>query len=170
MLGKPKNGQVSWIPEIPRDHIMILGKQIRPIVRMAPLVTQHVKYSDGGGAICHRVHPKGKLGIVWGDWYDLYYIETVDLYDVSYIYDPKPTDRATSLRPLCRITTYHIWEYFAFRPSIAEVLAQIPSEHLDVVVAFEILNRTEVTDGPDRGDESLDPDYHVATTRLYMRG
>ena len=37
--------------------------------------------------------------------------------------NPKPTDKATGLKPLCTIKTYHTYGYHGlFKPSIAEVL------------------------------------------------
>lgn len=99
------------------------------------------------------------------------FIEPVDLFDVSYTWGPRPADKATGLKPLREITTYHTYGYYGmFKPSIAEVLAQIPAEYLDMVVAFEIVESPETADDLNREPEALNAGYHVATTRLYIRG
>ncbi len=100
----------------------------------------------------------------------LCYIKPVDLFGVAYTWNPKPADRATGLKDLCDITTYHTFGYHGFfKPSIAEVLAQIPEEHLDKVVAFEIVSGPETTDDLNREGEALNAGYHVATTRLHVQ-
>src|SRR5688572_19867951 len=67
------------------------------------------------------------------------YIKSADPFSESYLWDPQPTGRATGLSVLCDITTYHPYGYYGFfRPSIAQVILQLPSQHLDKVVAFEI--------------------------------
>lgn len=56
-----------------------------------------------------------------------YYIKKVDIKSMSYIWDPKKISKAKNLLPLQDITTYHRYGYRGiFKPSIAEVLAQIP--------------------------------------------
>lgn len=70
------------------------------------------------------------------------YIKPVDPRKVSYIWDPTPDGSAKGLKSLCDIDTYHAFGYYGlFKPSIAEVLAQIPEDKLDQVVAFEIVNQ-----------------------------
>ena len=98
------------------------------------------------------------------------YIKPVDLFDIAYTWEPKSADKATCLNPLCDITTYHTYGYYGmFKPSIAEVLAQIPAEHLDKVAAFEIVGSPETVDDLNREHEAVNAGYHVATTRLYVR-
>ena len=56
------------------------------------------------------------------------YIKPVDLFGIAYTWDPKPAGKAKDVKPLCDITTYHTYGYYGFfKPSIAEVLAQIPA-------------------------------------------
>ncbi len=128
-----------WIPEVTEDRIKELAERIKPVVQF-----------DGGK----------------------YYIELVlvDLFRTAYTWDPKPANKATGLKLLCDITTYHTYGYHAmFKPSIAEVLAQIPDDYLDKVVAFEIVRSPETADDLNREPEALKVGYHVATTRLYAR-
>ena len=68
------------------------------------------------------------------------YIKPVDLFSESYLWDPQPTGKATELKVLCEIATYHPYGYYgSFKPSIAQVILQISPEHLDKVIAFEIV-------------------------------
>ena len=98
------------------------------------------------------------------------YIKPVDLFGVAYTWDPKAANKAPGLKPLCDIITYHTYGYYGFfKPSIAEILAQIPAEHLDKVVAFEIVGSPETADDLNEEHEALNAGYHVATTRLYVR-
>lgn len=98
---------------------------------------------------------------------ELRYIAPVDARRVSFIWDPKFKGLARGLEEIGRITTYHGCAYYGFfKPSIAEVVAQIPPEHLPRTVAFETKiaahdNWREVT--------SPEGDCHRATTILYGR-
>jgi hypothetical protein len=98
------------------------------------------------------------------------YIEPVDPFEVAYTWNPQATTRATGLKPLCDITTYHTYSYSGFfKPSIAEVLAQIPNKHLGKVIAFEIVDSPEDVNDLNREHEAFNAGYHVARTRLYVR-
>lgn len=98
------------------------------------------------------------------------YIKPVDLFKIAYTWDPKPAGKAKGLRKLRDITTYHTYSYYGFfKPSIAEVLAQIPEEHVNEVVAFEIVGSPESADDLNREREAIDAGYHVAVTTLYGR-
>ncbi|HEY4506152.1 MAG TPA: hypothetical protein VJJ24_01765 [Candidatus Paceibacterota bacterium] len=133
-----------WIPPITDEHLRELAGRIKPVIQFK-----------------HRgFRRKGRR-----------YVKPVDLRGVAYTWDPKPARPARDLEPIVDITTYH--SYGApvfFKPSIAEVLAQIPAEYLDAVVAFEIVESPEHRDDLYRdGGEALNAGYHVATTRLYRR-
>lgn len=98
------------------------------------------------------------------------YIDPVDPFSESYLWDPQPADPATGLNVLCDITTYHPYGYYgSFKPSIAQVILQVPSEHLDRVVAFEIVKLPETVEDLEAEGEIFNSGYHVATTRLYVR-
>jgi hypothetical protein len=138
----------TWIPEVPKERIEELGGRIRPVVRFA--------LGKDGLFRSHKGHP--------------HYIEPVDLFGIAYTWDPKPTTQVSGLKPLADIRTYHTYGYQGFfKPSIAEVLAQIPEEHLDQVVAFEIVDYPQHAEDLNRELEALNSGYHVATTRLYVR-
>ncbi|MBI4118791.1 MAG: hypothetical protein HY452_00830 [Parcubacteria group bacterium] len=137
-----------WIPKIPKKRIKELAKRIKPVVRFA----------------------RGANGLFESSEGHLFHIKPVDLFGIAYTWDPKPTDKATGLKRLCDIRTYHTYGYYGFfKPSIAEVLAQIPTEHLTEVVAFEIVESPETAGDLNREHEALNAGYHVATTRLYVR-
>jgi hypothetical protein len=135
-------------------------------------VLNTTRTENGKTVHCAEVdHPEGEFeGITCGAGGTLFFIDAVDPFNVAYTWDPKPTDEATGLKDLREITTYHSFSYHGFfKPSIAEVLAQIPEEHLDTVVAFEIIASPDTVDDLNREHEALSAGYHVATTRLYAR-
>lgn len=130
-----------WIPDVPKHRIREMAKRIKPVVTF-----------NG---------PK-KSGP--------HFIKPVDLFEIAYTWDPKPAGKAVGLEPLCDITTYHSWAYAGFfKPTIAEVLAQIPAEHINKAVAFEIVDRPRTCADMNKEHEALNTSYHVATTRLYTR-
>jgi hypothetical protein len=126
-----------WIPAVSREAILELGKRIKPVI-------------DFGGS------------------YGKCYIEPVDLFTIAYTWDPKRARKAVGLEQICDITTYHTWAYYGFfKPTISEVLAQIPAAHLEAVSAFEIIKRPENADDLNKEKVALNAGYHVAVTRLY---
>ncbi len=159
----------SWIPEVPKERIKELAKRIKPVVRMVPVRITVKEHGDDGSEtiIDEREHPNKMRRDERGE---RYYIKPVDPFNIAYAWDPKPSDKATGLKHLCDIRTYHTYGYYgSFKPSIAEVLAQIPAEHLDIVVAFEIVDSPKDVNDLNREREAMDAGYHVATTRLYVR-
>lgn len=130
---------MSTIPEIADTVLEALAMQMKPAVRFVK--------GEGGRLITH-------------DEGELYWIKPVDLRRTAFTWDPKPTRRATGLVKLRDITTCHTYGYHGFfKPSIAEVIAQIPLEILPDVVAFE--TRTDL------GLGNIVGDHHVTTTTLY---
>lgn len=72
----------------------------------------------------------------------LYEIKTPDLFNQAFTWTPKLAAAvdANRLVLLGAIRTFHRCGYHMFvKPSIAEVLAQIPDEYIDEVQAFELL-------------------------------
>jgi hypothetical protein len=99
---------------------------------------------------------------------DLYYIKPVDPRGIAYTWDPKPTEAAEELVMVCDITTFHGFAHQGcFKPSIAEVLSQIPKGLLDLVIAFEIVKSPEDINDLNRFRVAMNEGYHVARTRLY---
>jgi hypothetical protein len=101
----------------------------------------------------------------------LHYIKPVDLKNVAFTWSPNLDEEAISLTPVKTIRTLHGYGYYGFfKPSIAEVLAQIPADIEDRVVAFE-------THGPETADDfykdeetkkAFDAGFHTAETTLYV--
>jgi hypothetical protein len=97
----------------------------------------------------------------------LFFIKPVDLKNVSFIWSPKPTKEARGLKKLQVITTYHTYGYHGmFKPSIAEVLTQIPQDLTGRVVAFEVKG-PETAEDLNKHPVELNEGFHVAETTLY---
>lgn len=85
----------------------------------------------------------------------------------SYIWDTddftKEVDRS-KLKILTHVKMLHGYGYPGFfKPSVAEILSQIPKEYIKDTVAFEIIDTY-----PMSGDE-FDDGYHTSSVRLYVR-
>lgn len=101
---------------------------------------------------------------------ELRYIIQPDLFTTAYTWSPKFEDVVVGVDHLKDITTYHKYgHYVYFKPSIAEVIACIPEDLIDEVVAFEIIDRPE--NSSDLNDDlgALNAGFHVATARLYKK-
>jgi hypothetical protein len=130
----------SAIPKIEDADLKALAKRIRPVAR-----------KDAAGA-------------------PYYIVGKIDLRNESYLWDPEFGKEATGLTPLMQIRTYHTYGYYGFfKPSIAEVIAQIPVQVRDRVVAFEITNRPEHASDLNGQRDALNAGLHVAMTILYAR-
>jgi len=102
-----------------KDRISELCKKIKPTVRFSRIIGFLLRPSQFGS---------------------LYHIDPVDPFNVAYTLEPQPNSKAKRLEKICDITTYHAFGYYGlFKPSIAEVIAQIPEKHLGRTVAFEIV-------------------------------
>jgi hypothetical protein len=102
-----------------------------------------------------------------------YHIKKVDLRDIAYTWSPKLTKKSPAFNIISDITTHHSYGYYGFfKPSIAEVIAQIPEEYIDRVIAFEIVRCPETRNdmfGNDEGLEAVNAGYQIAITRLYEK-
>ena len=135
------NGEWNWTPKVPE---MSEQRLLELVERIKPVMT----FKDEG--CC--------------------YIKPVDPLSEAYMWDAEPAGRAVGLKALCDITTYHPYGYYgSFKPSVAQVILQIPPEHQDKVVAFEIVKHPETADDLDPESEIFNSGYLVATTRLYVR-
>ncbi len=99
----------------------------------------------------------------------LYRIEPVDPRKVAFTWLPTITDEAPRLEQVAVVSTLH--EYAAsvfFKPSIAEVLAQIPPEYLGRIVAFKTnCNPDNINEWPDEERIAMSQGFHTAKTTLY---
>lgn len=98
----------------------------------------------------------------------LYTITKPDLRNQSFIWDPKLEQEVSGgLKEVVKVKTLHTYGHYSlFKPSVAEVLAQIPDYLLDKVVAFHIDGPDSVTDLNKFGEET-NMGFHVAFTTLY---
>lgn len=88
---------------------------------------------------------------------------------VTFLRDPEIDVIADGLEDLCTITTFHTFgSQIYFNPTTAEMLAQIPPEHIDKVVAFEIITNPEKDGNLNQSEVSLKAGYHTVKTRLYV--
>lgn len=101
----------------------------------------------------------------------LHFIGPLDPRDVAFTWNPTLEGEAPSDLPvLAKIRTLHTYGYYGlFKPSLAEVLAQIPADLVGKVTAFE-------THGPQTADDfyrdaetkaAFDAGFHTAETTLY---
>lgn len=125
-------------PSITSRELRRRVARIKPVLRFA--------YGEGGPFL----HPQGFLHFLVG----------VDPRHTPLIEGVEPKSRAEGLVCVATIDTYHTFSvYRLFRPSIAEVLAQIPAELIDTVTAFEVpVGVTNVRKVPG---------FHIARTTLY---
>jgi len=98
----------------------------------------------------------------------LYYIKRPDsLTSIAYTWDPKPTNKAECLEPVTTIKTLHTYGYYGmFKPSVGEVLSQIPGHLLDTVCAFHLRGPQEASHLNQYKDE-LNEGFQVAFATLY---
>lgn len=89
----------------------------------------------------------------------------------SYIWDPQFTgEEVTDLEVLCEIRTYHGFGYHGlFKPSIAEVLACIPDNLIELVGAFELVAKPETSTDLNFQLEYVNAGFHQAVARLYKK-
>ena len=91
----------------------------------------------------------------------LYYIKDVDPRTVAFTWDPEFKAEATGLTECGTIHTMHTYGYHGFfKPTIAEVMAQIPKEYYSKAVAF----------ATDFGGFTNDNKHHIGVTVLYEKG
>jgi len=134
------------IPEIAKERLEELVREIKPIVRFAKVTTSRgskMEKNDDG---------------------DLYFIKDIDPKNVAFTWKPKPTRTAKEVNPnpYKSIVTMHTYGApTLFKPSIAEILAQIPDEDIGRCVAFETLTNYV--------GSTHDSSYHTTETRLYER-
>ncbi len=120
--------------------IMRCAPKIKPLIRFAKTTAGHIQHEAG----------------------DLYHIKDVNIYSRSFLWEPKPTKIAREVSPKPFATLQMQFIYGApvfFKPTIAEVIAQIPEKDLERTVGFEV-------DGNNVGftDDSC---HHVANVMLY---
>jgi hypothetical protein len=166
MTAQTDEAKKVYVPRISDERLEELAKRIKPIVQMERVSSSNEDNDDGSFTITTSPDPEGD----WVPWRtgEKYFIKDVDLRGVAYTWSPEPTKLASNLKTHADITTYHAYGYYGmFKPSIAEVLAQIPEEYVDKIVAFEIIKSPETAKDFNYDLAAFNAGYHVATTRLY---
>lgn len=98
-----------------------------------------------------------------------------ELFNINYLWNDeteKPVKEGEIISiPGKDFRCLHKYGYYGlFKPSIAEVLTQIDSEVLDLVVAFEIIELPEAADDFYKDEftaAAFNSGHHVSTVRLY---
>jgi hypothetical protein len=99
----------------------------------------------------------------------LHCIKWIDTRKVAFTWAPVLDGEVRATEIVAKIRTLHSFGYQGlFKPSIAEVLAQIPKELIDKVRGFS-LEGPRTADDLNREREALDEGFHVAITTLYGR-
>ncbi len=99
----------------------------------------------------------------------LVYIDACHLRNTAFTWSPRINRRATNLVKHATIETFHRYGYYGFfKPSVAEVLAQIPVGLIEKTVAFESIGPQNAKD-LGKHTAALNAGFHVATTHLYGR-
>lgn len=167
MMQPQRQDQKIWIPRISDKRLRELFEKIKPVVRMARMLTTWEEHNDGSFTVTTQCDPQGK----WRTWKygQPYYIEETELQTSPYLQRAVPDRRAHNLILERVIITYHAYEGCgSFKASIAEVLTQIPESLVDSVTAFEIMAYDDVSLEELREDhEAFEAGYHSVTTRLY---
>lgn len=116
---------ISRIPAISDDRLEYLAGKIRPIARFESC--SNCTSSE------LEEEPEG----------DMYFVDTegIDLRNDCFYPGPVAKERATNLRMIDGIRTYHKVDSDGDRgATVAEVLAQIPVEYLDQTIGFEFID------------------------------
>ena len=100
----------------------------------------------------------------------LWYIAPADPWRIAFTWSPKLRNEATDLEPITTITTLHSWAFYGFfKPSIAEVMAFLPDNAVEIgIVAFSV-DGPETVDDLGKHQDALEAGFHVAETTLYRR-
>ena len=152
------------IPQLTDKELLSLYARIKPVVSGSQLGEEEL------GRFIGRWTEENKAGWVETDALkkgaskSLFWIKEVNPRNVAFTWGPEAAGLASGLKKVGEITTYHTWGYYGFfKPTIDEVLAQIPKELVGKVCAFETV--------PSSYDinKVLTPDnkYHIGKTTLY---
>lgn len=96
------------------------------------------------------------------------------LYDIkwtSYLWDEerfvKKVDMSR-LQSIAKVEMLHKYSYYGlFKPSIAEVLSQIPEEYVDKTVAFKIIDRPMSSSDFGKHQKTFNDGFHTSIVELY---
>ena len=132
------------IPKMKSEDIVKWYSTIKPIV-----------YHDGKPVYMRELTDKELTNVAY-TWlnYENDYADTVDFSKLSVLADVK---------------MLHGWGYYGlFKPSVGEVIRQIPSEMLENVVAFQIIYSPHTSSDFGLFKPEFDAGFHVSVVRLYQ--
>ena len=97
-----------------------------------------------------------------------------ELTEVSYTWINKDSEfyevDISQLSIIKEIKVLHKYDHFElFKPSVGEVISQIPKELLNIVVAFEIIKYSTPANDFTLYHEEFDAGFHVSIVRLYSK-
>lgn len=98
-----------------------------------------------------------------------YNIRACHLRDVAYTWSPRLVgDPVENLTTIGQFQCLHRYGYYGmFKPSIAEVLCQMPKELADSSEYFEIVKQPNWANDLNEEREALNAGFHVSTVRTY---
>jgi hypothetical protein len=135
----------SWIPAIADDVLEEMAQRMMPVV-----------HKDG--AFWQVALPVPKAGQTLAH----------TLRITAHLWKPQLLPLVPGLRELARVRTYHTFSFYGFfKPTIAEVLAQVPPHLLTDVQAFKVVDGPQTADDLNRERAATEAGYHVATTVFY---
>lgn len=135
----------SWIPAIADDVLEEMAQRMMPVM-----------HKDG--AFWQVALPVPKAGQTLAH----------TLRTTAHLWEPRLLPLVPGLRELSRVRTYHTFGYHGFfKPSIDEVLAQVPRYLLATVQAFEVVEGPQTADDLNCEKTATQAGYHVATTVFY---
>lgn len=132
-------GHFMKIPILPKEKLDELAAQIKPVMR-----------GKGGKA---------------------YPLKPVDIEKVAYTWDPVLLK--TPVTGLVSLGTFRCLHGFGhpsmFKPSIGEVLRQIPANLLEGATHFELVKKPTTVDDMNEELRALKAGFHVSTIRVYSK-
>lgn len=102
---------------------------------------------------------------------ELYWVHRPDsLRHIAFTWDPRLSNTPVkSLEKICTIKTLHTWAYYGFfKPTIAEVLSQVPENLINTAVAFSTKSPEDASE-LNKNKVELNAGFHVAETTLYKK-
>lgn len=151
------------IPEKPYDFLVKHDKKIKPLVKIDPCDMRHQKWDNFLG------HLFWHLRVDLHKTPQLFHIVHDAGLENSFPWSPRLTAAALGLVEITKIRTLHTYGYYGFfKPSVKEVLSQIPDEYLDETEYFWVQGPEDAADVW-KYTEEVNEGFHVAETTLYKR-
>lgn len=92
-----------------------------------------------------------------------------NLRGVAFAWNAKTLRRLDHRKVVARFPTLHTYGFYGcFKPTIAEVLAQIPAEFRELPQAYFLVCGPETAEDLDANSAELDAGFHVAETTLFV--